>query len=181
MKKYTIHSVIIIAIFQFLLIPRFSVAQSPAEKLSAHGREFQKEVIELTNGVYVAIGFALGNSILIEGDDGVIIVDVTGSPAAAEEVKAAFAEITNKPIEAIIYTHSHGDHTGGAKVFAKDGNPEIYAHELFKRSVTKDIRQILIVRLIRQFGLSLPSEKFLNAGIGPWITVDRSGFLPFRI
>lgn len=179
MKKSTIHSVIIIATFNTFFIPGFLVAQSPAEKLSAHGREFQKEVIEVTNGVYVAIGFALGNSILIEGDDGVIIVDVTGSPAAAEEVKAAFAEITNKPIEAIIYTHS--DHTVGAKVFAKDGNPEIYAHELFNRSVTKDIQQILIVRLVRQFGLSLPSEKFLNAGIGPWITVDRSGFLPFRI
>ena len=177
MKISTNHSVIIIAFFQFLLVPRFSVAQSPAEKLSAHGIEFQKEVIEVTNGVYVAIGFALANSIMIEGDDGVIIVDVTGSPAAAEEVNAAFAEITNKPIEAIIYTHSHPDHTGGAKAFAKDGNTEIYAHELVNRSVSNDIQQILNVRAVRQFGLSLPSEKFLNAGIGPWMKLDWSGFL----
>lgn len=81
--------------------------------------------------MYVAIGFALANSTMIEGPDSVIIVDVTGSPAAAEEVKAAFTEITNKPIKANIYTHSHGDHTGGATAFAKDDNPKIYAHERF--------------------------------------------------
>ncbi len=178
MKISAIHSVIIIAIFQFLLMPSFSVAQSSSEKLSAHGREFQKEVIEVTNGVYVAIGFALANSIMIEGDDGVIIVDVPGSPASAEEVKVAFVEITNKPVEAIIYTHGHPDHTGGATAFVKNGCPEIYAHELVNRSVRNDIQQILNFRAVRQFGLSLPSEKFLNAGIGPWMKLDWSGFIP---
>lgn len=153
-------------------------AQSATEKLTAHGEEFHKEVIEVTEGIHVAIGFALANSIMIEGDDGVIIVDVTGSPAAAEEVKAEFAKITNKPIKAIIYTHGHPDYRGGASAFAKDGHPEIYAHELVNRSVENDLQPIFNVRAVRQFGLSLLPEKFLNAGIGPWMKLDWNGFLP---
>lgn len=65
MKISTVYIVIIISILQFLLSPSFLVAQSPAERLSAHGREFKTEVIKVTNGVYVPIGFALANSILV--------------------------------------------------------------------------------------------------------------------
>lgn len=68
MKISAIYFVIIIAVFQRFLMPSFLVAQSPAEMLSAHGREFKTEVIKVTNDVYVAIGFALANSIMIEGD-----------------------------------------------------------------------------------------------------------------
>ena len=35
--------------------------------LSAHSKEFRKEVIKVTDGVYVAIGFGLANSVLLEG------------------------------------------------------------------------------------------------------------------
>src|SRR5690606_31490380 len=100
-----------------------AAAQSPAEKLAAHTDEFRKEVIEVTDGVHVAVGYALANSILIEGDDAVIIVDVTESPAAAQEIKAEFEKITDKPVAAIIYTHNHTDHIMGAKVFAGDDAP----------------------------------------------------------
>ena len=37
------------------------------DDLVAHGEEFRKEVIEVTDGVHVAVGYALANAILVEG------------------------------------------------------------------------------------------------------------------
>ena len=54
-----------------------------AEKLAAHSAEFTRRVGEVTDGVHVAIGYGLANSILIEGDGANIIVDTTESVEAA--------------------------------------------------------------------------------------------------
>ena len=51
--------------------------------LAAHTAEFKREVIKVTDGVYVAVGFGLANSIMLEGDNGVIIVDTMESVEAA--------------------------------------------------------------------------------------------------
>src|SRR5436190_23975739 len=45
------------------------------EKLRSHSAEFRREVIKVTNGVWVAVGFSDANSVLIEGDGGSIVVD----------------------------------------------------------------------------------------------------------
>jgi alkyl sulfatase BDS1-like metallo-beta-lactamase superfamily hydrolase len=144
-------------------------AQSNLEKLVAHSDEFRKEVIQVTDGVWVAVGFGLANSILIEGDDGIIIVDTMESPQAAADVKAEFDRLTDKPVKAIIYTHNHYDHVYGAKVFAGDDNPEVYAQEQLDGLV--QTRQSVVsgaiyARSARQFGVMLPDASRVNAGIG---------------
>ena len=70
----------------------------------------------MTEGVYVAIGYALANSIMLEGPHGLVIVDTTENVAAAKEILKGFRNITDKPIKALIYTHNHADHTFGAQV-----------------------------------------------------------------
>jgi len=72
---------------------------------------------QVNSRIYVAIGFALANSIMLVGDDGVVIVDVTESLESAAEIYEAFRKITTKPITDIIYTHNHGDHVLGTQVF----------------------------------------------------------------
>ena len=62
--------------------------------LATHSGEFRREVIKVTDGVYVAVGFGLANCILLEGDDGVVIVDAMESVEAAVPVKAAFSKIS---------------------------------------------------------------------------------------
>ncbi|HET7295285.1 MAG TPA: MBL fold metallo-hydrolase, partial [Vicinamibacteria bacterium] len=80
------------------------------ERLRAHGeREFRKDVIRVTDGVYVAVGYSMANSILIVGDGGNIIVDTTSKLDDAQAVRAEFAKISGAPVSAIIYTHSHPD------------------------------------------------------------------------
>ena len=66
--------------------------------------EFRRDVYEVTDGVYQAVGFGIANSIMVEGDECVFIVDTMGAMETAAEVRAEFAKITDKPIEALIYT-----------------------------------------------------------------------------
>jgi alkyl sulfatase BDS1-like metallo-beta-lactamase superfamily hydrolase len=134
------------------------------EKLRAHSAEFRREVIEITNGVWVAVGFSDANSALIEGEGGSIVVDTTSDVQDARAVKAEFAKLSAAPVRAIIYTHSHPDHTGGAGVFAGNDHPEILAHQLFVDRVAD------VGRNGRdggdQFGSTLPDALFINAGTG---------------
>jgi len=44
------------------------------------------EVHKVTDGVYVAVGYDLANSIMIEGDDGIIIVDTLSTYESAKKV-----------------------------------------------------------------------------------------------
>ena len=87
------------------------------EDLIQHTSEFQKEVIEVTDGVHMAIGFALANAMMVEGENSNIIIDTTGTVETAREVKDIFQSINPNPISTIIYTHNHADHVYGASVF----------------------------------------------------------------
>ncbi len=154
--------------------------QTP-EDLIAHSKEFQKELITVTDGVHVAVGYALANSILIEGEKTNIIIDTTGTEETAREVKNLFDTINPNPVETIIYTHNHADHTYGATVFAEGSNPDIYAHsttEIYLSRVIGILRPIISSRSNRMFGNALPKEQVENNGIGPFLEIGRDGRQP---
>jgi alkyl sulfatase BDS1-like metallo-beta-lactamase superfamily hydrolase len=136
---------------------------SGREKLRAQSNEFRKEVIRVTDGVFVAVGYSASNVILIQGSSGSIIVDTSTDPTAARAIRTAFGDRLIGPVRAIIYTHSHGDHTGGATVFAGNDHPEIYSHRRFLDAVPD------IGHAGRdggdQFGIALPESLFINAGV----------------
>lgn len=100
------------------------------EQLRAHSHEFREEVIKVVDGVHVAVGYSLGNAILIQGDGGSIIVDTLSNVVDAREVKAEFDKISRAPVRAIVYTHFHPDHVGGAAAFSGNDQPDIYSHQL---------------------------------------------------
>jgi alkyl sulfatase BDS1-like metallo-beta-lactamase superfamily hydrolase len=152
---------------------------SGREKLRAQSNEFRKEVIRVTDGIYVAVGYSASNVILIQGDGGSIIVDTATDPVAARAIRTAFGDLFAAPVRAIIYTHSHPDHTGGARVFAGNDRPEIYSHQRF--GAAPDIG-----RANRdggdQFGMTLPDSLYINAGVqmevGRVTPPTRDGYLP---
>lgn len=155
---------------------------TPEEKLAAHSDEFRKEVIPVLDNIYLAIGYGCSNSILIEGEKSCILIDTQESTEGAEIVKAKFNEVCSKPINTIIYTHSHQDHVGGASVFAGDNNPEVICRHPFSGLLGPgQIGPILRKRASRQFGWDLSSAERLNVGLG---TGDRllgglgAGFVP---
>lgn len=73
-------------------------------------------VKKLRNNVYVAEGGG-GNSTIIIGDKGVIVVDAKISVAYGREVVDEVAKLTSKPIRTVIETHSDGDHVNGLPAF----------------------------------------------------------------
>jgi len=149
--------------------------------LAAHTAEFDTRVYEVTAGVYVAVGFGLANSIMVEGDTCVFLVDVMGSIESARAVKAEFRRLTTKPIAALIYTHNHADHVFGGKGFVPDGSVDVYAHEttqFYIDRVVNIIRPIITQRSARMFGNYLPREgadAMVNAGIGPYLEIGHAG------
>ena len=162
-------------------IPLEATDTPTPEDLVSHSEEFKREVIEVTEGVHVAVGFALANAILVEGDNSNIIIDTTGTVETASEVKEIFDSINSNPVEAIIYTHNHADHTYGATVFASDSDPEIYAHSSTAEYLSRVIgilRPIISSRSNRMFGNALPKDQVENNGIGPFLEIGRDGRKP---
>lgn len=148
--------------------------------LAAHSAEFEREVIEVTDGVHVAVGFGLANSILLEGRDGAVVVDTMESMEAAAEVLAAFREVTALPIRALIYTHNHTDHVFGSAAFVEPGaaSPRVYAHETteyYIDRIANVIRPAIYRRSMRMFGNYLPDGAVLNCGIGPFLKTGHGG------
>ncbi len=141
--------------------------------------EFRREVYEVTDGVYQAVGFGIANSMMVEGDACVFIVDVMGAMETAAEVRAEFAKITDKPIGALIYTHNHADHVMGGLAFVPDGKVDVYAHETTNDYINRFanvLRPILRTRSSRMFGSYLRGEgldSMENVGLGPFVeTLD---------
>ena len=70
---------------------------------------------EVVEGIYQVRGVDLSNITFVEGDSGVIVID----PLISTEVAAAALTLYrehrggDRPVVAVIYTHSHADHFGG--------------------------------------------------------------------
>ncbi len=149
-----------------------AAAVNASEALRDHSTEFRREVITVAPGIHVAVGYALANVILIEGDGGAIIVDTTESKQAARAVKAAFAAISDLPVKAIIYTHNHTDHIMGAEVFAAGADIPVYAHATTWSHIERImnvLRPVIEARSYHMFGnyLARGGEAIVNDGIGP--------------
>ena len=158
---------------------RVAVESDVNAALELQSVEFQRNVYTVTKGVYQAVGFGIANSIMVEGDECVFIVDVMGSMETAKEVKAEFDKITQKPIEALIYTHNHADHVMGGLAFAPDGRIDVYAHDTtnyYINRMANVLRPVLRKRSGRMFGSylrDLGPDQMENVGLGPFVeTLD---------
>ena len=75
-----------------------------------------------------------GNSVAVVGNDGVLVLDANGTPAAASAVLAEIRKLTPKPVRYLVLSHWHWDHWYGAEVYkAAFPNVEIIGHEAAKR------------------------------------------------
>jgi alkyl sulfatase BDS1-like metallo-beta-lactamase superfamily hydrolase len=151
---------------------------------SEHAKEFKKGVIKVTDGVWVAIGYGIANSIMIEGNDGLIIVDTMTTNEEAKEVFAEFRKITKKPVVAVIYTHSHPDHVFGINGFTEGRDVDVYAHETtqyYIDRVVNVIRPIISSRSSRMYGSHLGKGVVEHVGLGPCVTLKKDSKLESKV
>lgn len=136
--------------------------------LLARNQEFQEDIIQVSENVYTAVGFGLSTVSMIVGDDGIVIIDTNLDVASGERILAEFRKITDKPIVAIIFTHGHGDHTGGAAAF-REQDTQIWARTPFEsedRPFNEAGLTIQRLRGFRQFGVMVPEDEIGHIGIG---------------
>lgn len=145
--------------------------------LAAQSRQFEQRIVQVTENVFTAVGFHGANTSMIVGTDGVIIIDTLMSPTSAANALKAFRAYSDKPVKAIIYTHSHGDHIGGASAFVGEVKPEIYATVSFgsAEGVNRAVNPVKASRNVRQFGRKLPADEQTNRGVAPAGTHDQDG------
>jgi alkyl sulfatase BDS1-like metallo-beta-lactamase superfamily hydrolase len=71
---------------------------------------------KVTDRIFQVRGFDLANISFIEGDTGWIVIDpLTAAESARAALDLLFEHRGKKPVVAVIYTHSHGDHFLGVR------------------------------------------------------------------
>lgn len=106
-----------VRIGKYLDVP--ASAQGPAID-PAKGYRLQ----DLGRGLYMITDNAIQSMFLVY-DRGVVVIDAPQTLAA--HIPRGIAEVSDKPITHLIYSHSHADHIGGANTLG--GHPVIIAHE----------------------------------------------------
>ncbi|MFG3141896.1 alkyl/aryl-sulfatase [Streptomyces sp. NPDC048211] len=71
---------------------------------------------KVVDGVYQVRNNDIANLTVIEGDTGLVVVDCMASVEAASQAMGLIREhVSDKPVAAVVYTHTHIDHYGGVK------------------------------------------------------------------
>jgi alkyl sulfatase BDS1-like metallo-beta-lactamase superfamily hydrolase len=157
-------------------------------ELKEHTKLFERKIHKVGENVYCAVGYNLANIIMVEGKDGVVIVDTGMDLEQGQQVAADLRKITSKPVAGIIYTHHHTDHVQGTEAFvsvkdANSGTVPIIAHETLMPEYIHEsgfIGPIMSARAMSMYNGVLDGEdvKDMNAGIGPLFTPGINAFIP---
>ena len=134
-------------------------------------------LFKVSDHIYQVRGYDLSNMTIVEGKDGIIIID----PLVTEEVARAALHLyyqhrPTKPVVAVMYTHSHADHYGGVKGITNDadvksGKVKILAPAgLLEEAVSENVLagNAMGRRTLYQYGAFLPGgpRGQLDAGLG---------------
>ncbi|MGC0807648.1 alkyl sulfatase dimerization domain-containing protein [Pantoea agglomerans] len=101
-------------------------------------------LFEVTEGIYQIRNLDLSNMTIIEGKEGVTVVDpLVSAETAKVGMDLYFKNRGKKPVVAVIYTHSHVDHYGGVRgvvdeADVKSGKVKIYAPAGFMESAVSE-------------------------------------------
>ncbi|WP_000301880.1 alkyl sulfatase dimerization domain-containing protein [Vibrio sp. RC586] len=134
-------------------------------------------LFEVTDGIYQVRAYDLSNITFVKGDTGWIVFD----PLISQETaKAALdfvnAQLGERPVTAVVYSHSHIDHFGGVRGIVneedvKAGKVKIIAsHGFTEHAVSENViaGNAMGRRAIYMYGALLPRDERggVNGGLG---------------
>ena len=128
-------------------------------------------LFEVTEGIYQLRGIELSNMTVVEGKTGVIVID----PAVSAEVAAAGLALYrqhrgDRPVTAVIYTHSHIDHFGGVLgvVDAGASVPIVAPDGFLEHAVSENVYAgvAMLRRGLYHTGSNLPVSPTGQVGVG---------------
>ena len=134
-------------------------------------------LFEVAPGIWQARGYDISNVTFIAGDTGWIVIDpLTVEPCARACLDLANAHLGERPVVAVIYTHSHTDHFGGVlgvttRADVDAGRCRIIAPEHFLRETVGEnviAGYAMVRRAAYQFGPLLPAgpRAHVDCGLG---------------
>ncbi len=145
-------------------------------------------LFKVTEGIHQLRGFGHSSMTLIEGKSGWIVVDpLTSQESAAAAIAFARMHLGNRVVSAVIFTHSHIDHFGGAlgvisaaEVAAR--HVPVIAPEGFLEEATSEnvmVGAAMGRRSRYQFGKGLPISPtgFVDTGLGKEVGFGTYGIL----
>ncbi|MFJ9852232.1 alkyl/aryl-sulfatase [Streptomyces sp. NPDC101150] len=149
------------------------------ESLWRQGRLVSRQgLYEVTEGIYQVRGLDLSNMTLVEGDHGVLVID----PLISAETAAAALELYRKhrgdrPVTALIYTHSHADHFGGGRgvlPHGQDTAPVLAPAGFLEHAVSENIAAgtAMTRRAVYMYGSELPRGPAGQIGCGLGTTMS---------
>ncbi|MEU3607652.1 alkyl sulfatase dimerization domain-containing protein [Streptomyces sp. NPDC035033] len=128
---------------------------------------------EVTEGAYQVRGLDISNMTIAEGDRGVIVIDPLISAETAAAALALYKEHRgDRPVTGLVYTHSHGDHFGGARgVLAhgtEEGVPVIVPAGFLEHAVSENVYAggAMGRRGSYMYGVMLPKSPEGQIGVG---------------
>ncbi|MDJ0869116.1 MAG: alkyl sulfatase dimerization domain-containing protein [Myxococcota bacterium] len=179
-------AVVLLALPASAQAPRVPPSIHP--ELLAHARHFERSVLRVGERVYAAVGWGPANTIWIDGEGGVILVDVGESVESGRRVAARLREVTEEPIVAVVYTHADPAHTAGGRAFVDEdqvraGDVEILARAALRDEAARPGGALAPIRALRAAygsGIALPlrDRSGMSGGTGPLSEPGTSGFQP---
>jgi alkyl sulfatase BDS1-like metallo-beta-lactamase superfamily hydrolase len=148
----------------------------------------QVGLFKVTDGIYQLRGFDIANITLIEGKSGWIVVDtLTCRESAAAAMAFARKHLGDKPVSAIVFTHSHIDHFGGAlgvvspNEVAERKIPVIAPEGFMEESTSENVMVGTAMgrRSLYQFGKDLERSPkgMVDTGLGKGVAYGNFGIL----
>jgi alkyl sulfatase BDS1-like metallo-beta-lactamase superfamily hydrolase len=143
----------------------------------------EARLVRLTEHVYAAVGYDIANIGFVVTDEGILVFDTAGEIERAQKALAAIREVSQAPIVGVVYSHGHGDHTGGVDAFISPderGEIPIYASRNYRRYLRESAVPRGLMRAYYQMGYLLPKDVTgsVGSGIGPPVGGGRTAYLP---
>ncbi len=146
-------------------------------------------LFEVAEGIYQVRGYDLANISFIRGETGWIVLDPLITMEAARAALALVnRELGERPVTAVIYSHSHVDHFGGVRALISDEDvaagrarivaPEGFMHHAISENVVAG--NVMTRRAAYMFGRLLEPgvQGRVDAGLGKTTSIGRVSVMP---